>query len=139
MNDLTLGQRIAHRRRRRGLSQVKLAELLDRSETCVSQVERGTRTIDRLSVLGEVARVLDVPANEVAVARAHHSDGRAATCCNGCRGRTTSRPSRSRATPMFGRWSATWCRTRVSGSPRTAAGWHSGSPSFPRPDQRGSR
>jgi hypothetical protein len=32
MNDLTLGQRIAHRRRR-GLSQVKLIELLDRSES----------------------------------------------------------------------------------------------------------
>ena len=65
MNDLTLGQRIAHHRRRRGLSQVKLAELLDRSESWVSQVECGTRTIDRLSVLGEVARVLDVPANEL--------------------------------------------------------------------------
>jgi transcriptional regulator with XRE-family HTH domain len=65
MNDLTLGQRIAHHRRRRGLSQVKLAELLNRSESWVSQVERGTRTIDRLSVLGEVARVLDVPANEL--------------------------------------------------------------------------
>jgi transcriptional regulator with XRE-family HTH domain len=44
---------------------VKLAELLDRSESWVSQVERGTRTLDRLSVLGEVARVLDVPANEL--------------------------------------------------------------------------
>ena len=65
MNDLTLGQRIAHHRRRRGLSQVRFAELLDRSESWVSQVERGTRTIDRLSVLGEVARVLDVPANEL--------------------------------------------------------------------------
>src|SRR4029453_8610131 len=65
MNDLTLGQRIAHHRRRRGLSQVKFAELLDRSESWISQVERGTRTIDRLSVLGEVARVLDVPANEL--------------------------------------------------------------------------
>jgi transcriptional regulator with XRE-family HTH domain len=65
MNDLTLGQRIAHHRRRRGLSQVKLAELLNRSESWVSQVERGTRTIDRLSVLSEVARVLDVPANEL--------------------------------------------------------------------------
>jgi transcriptional regulator with XRE-family HTH domain len=65
MNDLTLGQRVAHHRRRRGLSQVKLAELLDRSESWVSQVERGTRNIDRLSVLGEVARVLDVPANEL--------------------------------------------------------------------------
>jgi transcriptional regulator with XRE-family HTH domain len=60
-----LGQRIARHRRRRGFSQVKLAELLDRSESWVSQVERGTRTIDRLSVLGEVARVLDVPANEL--------------------------------------------------------------------------
>src|SRR5215207_2146149 len=75
MNDLTLGQRIAHHRRRRGLSQVKFAELLDRSESWVSQVERGTRTIDRLSVLGEVARVLDVPANELLPGSFLPSDG----------------------------------------------------------------
>ena len=46
-----LGERIAYYRRRRGLSQVKLAGLLGRSESWLSQVERGVRSIDRISVL----------------------------------------------------------------------------------------
>jgi tetratricopeptide (TPR) repeat protein/DNA-binding XRE family transcriptional regulator len=65
MDTMTLGEQVAYHRRRRGLSQVKLAELLDRSESWVSQVERGTRQIDRISVLAEIARVLDVPANQL--------------------------------------------------------------------------
>lgn len=61
-----LGERIAFHRRRRGLSQVKLAALLGRSESWISQVERGVRPLDRISVLNEVARALSVPVRELA-------------------------------------------------------------------------
>jgi transcriptional regulator with XRE-family HTH domain len=60
-----LGERIAYYRRRRGLSQVKLAGLLGRSESWLSQVERGVRSIDRISVLIEVAGALNVPITEL--------------------------------------------------------------------------
>jgi transcriptional regulator with XRE-family HTH domain len=60
-----LGERIAYYRRRRGLSQVKLAGLLGRSESWLSQVERGVRSIDRISVLTEVAAALNVPVTEL--------------------------------------------------------------------------
>ncbi|HZD01651.1 MAG TPA: helix-turn-helix transcriptional regulator [Actinomycetes bacterium] len=66
MDDATpLGDRIAYYRRRRGLSQVKLAGLLGRSESWLSQVERGVRSIDRISVLTEVAAALNVPVTEL--------------------------------------------------------------------------
>ncbi len=54
------GARIAAYRRRRGLSQAALAGLVGRSESWLSQVERGVRSIDRLSVLLDLARVLRV-------------------------------------------------------------------------------
>jgi ribosome-binding protein aMBF1 (putative translation factor) len=47
-------------RRRRGLSQVACAGLIGRSESWVSQVERGERSVDRISVLRQLATVLDV-------------------------------------------------------------------------------
>src|SRR5919198_5789420 len=59
------GELIAYHRRRRGLSQVKLAGLLGRSESWISQVERGTRQIDRVSVLFKIAAALDVPVTEL--------------------------------------------------------------------------
>ena len=66
MDDATpLGERIAYYRRRRGLSQVKLAGLLGRSESWLSQIERGVRSIDRISVLTEVAGALNVPVTEL--------------------------------------------------------------------------
>src|SRR3954462_12735319 len=55
-----IGRRIATYRRRRGLSQAALAGLIGRSESWLSQVERGVRSIDRLSVLLDLARVLHV-------------------------------------------------------------------------------
>lgn len=61
-----LGERIAFHRRRRGLSQVKLAGLVGRSESWLSQVERGVRSIDRISVLNQVASALNVPVTELA-------------------------------------------------------------------------
>ncbi|MGW4887214.1 helix-turn-helix domain-containing protein [Streptomyces murinus] len=61
-----LGRRIAAGRKRRGLSQKEFAALLGRSEAWLSQVERGVRRIDRMTVLGKVADVLGVPVAELA-------------------------------------------------------------------------
>ena len=58
--DAEIGRRIARQRRRRGLSQVVLAELVGRSESWLSQVERGRRAIDSHSVLVRLAEILDV-------------------------------------------------------------------------------
>lgn len=55
-----IGERIAIYRRRRGLSQKKLAGLVGRSESWLSQVERGIRSVDKLSVLIDIAKVLKV-------------------------------------------------------------------------------
>jgi len=56
----SVGERIAAYRRRRGLSQTALAGLVGRSESWLSQVERGIRSVDRLSVLLDMAKVLHV-------------------------------------------------------------------------------
>jgi transcriptional regulator with XRE-family HTH domain len=61
-----LGRKIAAERRRRGLSQPELARLIDRSVAWVSQVERGVRKVDRMSVLETLASALDVPLAELA-------------------------------------------------------------------------
>ena len=57
---MPIGERIAIYRRRRGLTQLVLAGLIGRSESWLSQVERGIRPIDRLSVLVDIAHVLKV-------------------------------------------------------------------------------
>jgi transcriptional regulator with XRE-family HTH domain len=59
------GQRLARGRRRRGLSQAVLAGLVGRSESWLSQVERGTRRIDSHTVLTKLAEVLRVPLEEI--------------------------------------------------------------------------
>jgi transcriptional regulator with XRE-family HTH domain len=56
----SVGERIAAYRRRRGLSQAALAGLLGRSESWLSQVERGVRSVDRLSILLDMAKILHV-------------------------------------------------------------------------------
>ncbi len=61
-----LGRKIAAERRRRGLSQPELARMIDRSVAWVSQVERGVRRVDRMSVLEALAAALDVPLAELA-------------------------------------------------------------------------
>jgi transcriptional regulator with XRE-family HTH domain len=61
MQDIPIGERIKLFRRRRGLSQPKLAQLIGRSESWLSQVERGIRSVDRLSTIIELSRVLRVP------------------------------------------------------------------------------
>lgn len=60
------GQRIARARRRRGLSQAVLAGLVGRSESWLSQVERGKRGVDSHSVLMRLAEVLRVDIEELA-------------------------------------------------------------------------
>ncbi len=62
----SLGRKIAAERRRRGLSQPELARMIGRSVAWVSQVERGVRKVDRMSVLETVANALDVPLAELA-------------------------------------------------------------------------
>ncbi len=61
-----LGRKIAAERRRRGLSQPELARMVDRSVAWVSQVERGVRKVDRMSVLESLAEALEVPLAELA-------------------------------------------------------------------------
>lgn len=61
-----LGRKIAAERHRRGLSQPELARMIGRSVAWVSQVERGVRKIDRMSVLEALAAALDVPLSELA-------------------------------------------------------------------------
>lgn len=55
-----IGERIRIYRKRRGLSQQELAGLVRRSESWLSQVERGIRSVDKLSVLIDIAKVLKV-------------------------------------------------------------------------------
>lgn len=61
-----LGRKIAAERRRRGLSQPELAKMVGRSVAWVSQVERGVRRVDRMSVLEILASALEVPLSDLA-------------------------------------------------------------------------
>lgn len=60
MVSASIGERVAIARRRRGLSQAVVANLVGRSESWLSQVERGVRSVDRLPVLMDLAEVLHV-------------------------------------------------------------------------------
>lgn len=61
----TLAERISFHRRRLGLSQIEFAAAIGRSESWVSQVERGARRVDRLSVLQKLADTLGVSVAEL--------------------------------------------------------------------------
>jgi transcriptional regulator with XRE-family HTH domain len=65
-NPQDVGQRIATARRRRGLSQAVLAGLVGRSESWLSQVERGKRKVDSHAVLTRLAVVLHTDIAELA-------------------------------------------------------------------------
>ncbi len=65
MDTRETGQRIARARRRRGLSQAVLAGLVDRSESWLSQVERGKRAIDSHTALTRLAQILNVNIDEL--------------------------------------------------------------------------
>jgi transcriptional regulator with XRE-family HTH domain len=57
---LTVGERIAWHRRRRGMSQEVLASLVGRTPDWLSKIENGHIHLDRISVLRGLARALDV-------------------------------------------------------------------------------
>ena len=59
-NTLTIGERIAWYRRRRGMSQEVLAGLVERTIDWLSKVENNRIPLDRLSVIKTVAEALDV-------------------------------------------------------------------------------
>ncbi|AYG03893.1 XRE family transcriptional regulator [Gryllotalpicola protaetiae] len=59
-DQLTTGERIAHYRARRGLTQSVLANLVGRTEDWLSKIERGEREIRRVDVLVDLARELRV-------------------------------------------------------------------------------
>ncbi|MEU6252242.1 helix-turn-helix transcriptional regulator [Streptomyces sp. NPDC047043] len=61
----TVGQRIKELRRAAGMSQTDLAAAMARSESWVSQVERGVQPVERLSVLQALADALNVPVREL--------------------------------------------------------------------------
>jgi transcriptional regulator with XRE-family HTH domain len=65
LGDLTIGQRVARCRKARGMSQEVLAHLLGRSQSWLTKVERGERQLDRMSLIYEVARVLQVDVTEI--------------------------------------------------------------------------
>ena len=60
MSSGAIGERVAAYRRRRGISQAALAGLVGRSESWLSQVERGIRSVDSLTVILDLSRVLRV-------------------------------------------------------------------------------
>lgn len=57
---LSIGERVAFYRSRRGLTQAVLASLVNRSEDWVSKIERGERQLRRLDVVVELAHALRV-------------------------------------------------------------------------------
>lgn len=56
--DVVVGDRIARARRRRGLYQIELAEAIGMSESWVSKIERGDRSLDSLQVAAKIAKEL---------------------------------------------------------------------------------
>jgi transcriptional regulator with XRE-family HTH domain len=65
LDDLTVGQRVARCRKARGMSQEVLAHLLGRSPSWLTKVERGERQLDRMSLMVEIARALEVDLTEI--------------------------------------------------------------------------
>lgn len=57
---MTIGERVAFHRRRRGMAQVVLAGLVGRTEDWLSRVENNRIQLDRLSVIRSIAEALDV-------------------------------------------------------------------------------
>lgn len=64
-DQLSIGERIAFYRRRRGLTQAVLAGLVGRSEDWLSKIERGQRPVRRLDVISELAKNLRVPIGDL--------------------------------------------------------------------------
>jgi transcriptional regulator with XRE-family HTH domain len=93
---MSVGERIAIYRRRRGLSQLALANMIGRSEAWLSQVERGIRHVDRVSVLIKLAQVLKVTVEDLMLRSSNtgekmaslvycvQDDAREGPCCRRC-------------------------------------------------------
>jgi DNA-binding XRE family transcriptional regulator len=64
-DELSVGDRVAFYRRRRGLTQATLAAMVGRSEDWLSKVERGDRQVRRLDVISELAQALRVPLDDL--------------------------------------------------------------------------
>lgn len=62
---LTIGERVAWYRRRRGMSQEILAGLIDRTVDWLSKVENNRIDLDRLSVIRNVADALDITVGDL--------------------------------------------------------------------------
>jgi transcriptional regulator with XRE-family HTH domain len=63
--ELSIGQRVAFYRRRRGLTQVALADLVGRTLSWVEKVENGRAPLDRISVVRDLARALDISLHDL--------------------------------------------------------------------------
>ncbi|MGP4111348.1 helix-turn-helix domain-containing protein [Streptomyces sp. 4N509B] len=70
---LTIGERIAFHRRRRGYTQHVLAGLVGRGTDWLAKVETGRRKPPRIDMLTELAHVLRVP---LGLGRVTRPDGR---------------------------------------------------------------
>ncbi|WP_041625135.1 helix-turn-helix domain-containing protein [Stackebrandtia nassauensis] len=57
-----IGRRVAYWRQRRGMSQQVFADAIGKSKSWVDKVERGVRTLDKYSVLNEIADALAIDA-----------------------------------------------------------------------------
>lgn len=78
-DELSVGERVAFFRRRRGLTQTTLADLVGRSERWVSMIENGERPLSRFDVIRALADALRVTMEDLlgqpVLAEADHSAG----------------------------------------------------------------
>lgn len=58
--ELAIGERVAFYRRRRGLTQQALAGLVGRTTSWIEKIENGRAPLDRISVVRDLARALDI-------------------------------------------------------------------------------
>ena len=63
--DMTIGQRVAWYRARRGLTQDVLAGMVNRTTDWLSKVENGRANLERLSVIKLLADALDVSVGDL--------------------------------------------------------------------------
>lgn len=64
VNFISVGQRIKVIRKRRGFSQMALAELIEKSSAYISYIENGSKSLS-IDTLVQIANVLNVPADEL--------------------------------------------------------------------------
>lgn len=64
-NQLSIGERVAFYRRRRGMTHATLAGLVGRTTSWLEKIENGRAPLDRVSVIRDLARVLDVSLHDL--------------------------------------------------------------------------